>query len=417
MFIDDNRRGKIDQLAIVRVGLRVKPMEIFQLITLLIENEELLELAWSTLPESERGELFDTVAIKLLDRFEWNRSTDDLDRAITIEERVLTLTQDDHPNRGMRLHNLGAALHRRFEVTGSMEDLDHAIAIKGQAVESTSDGHPDRAAMLNSLGISLQSRFDRTGSTEDLDRTIVMKEQAVESTPQGHPARAGRLVNLGNALWRRFERTGSMEDLDHAIRKKKQAVESTPDGHPARAWAVPCRFAAAGLGVGRTREVEGGEDREPAELDLAEWKALGEQLPVVVVGGRGGRHRAWRRRWCAGPNDAECLQVEARGHDIDCDGRGERDRALEAAGHRRRHRHAAALAGCGQRECLFQVSRGCFCVRGSITGTSACSQPVSTTSVTPPTAVATSQSLPCWEIERMFRMKAWPQAALLQYRV
>src|SRR5438045_9447901 len=109
-------------------------MDIDPLLTALTENEELLKLAWSTLPESERRELFDAVATKLLDRFEGNRSMDDLDRAITMEEQLLAFTPDDDPNRGIYLENLGWAVQSRFERMGSMDDLGRAIWANEQAV-------------------------------------------------------------------------------------------------------------------------------------------------------------------------------------------------------------------------------------------------------------------------------------------
>ena len=110
-------------------------MEIDHLLTALMQNEELFESVQSTLPESQRGGLFDAVAMKLRDRFEQAGSTDDIDRAITMEEHAVASTPDDHPDRGIYFNNLGIALQSRFEWTGSMEDLNRAIKSKEQAVE------------------------------------------------------------------------------------------------------------------------------------------------------------------------------------------------------------------------------------------------------------------------------------------
>src|SRR5208282_900540 len=127
---------------------------------------ELLELTLPIFPESSRWDFLHQLGIRLLVRFQRTHRIDDLNWAITIEERALELIPNEDPNHAGILTNLGIALQSRFERTGSMEDLDRAIEKNEQAVESATVDHPNRAMYLNNLGKALQSRFERTESAE-----------------------------------------------------------------------------------------------------------------------------------------------------------------------------------------------------------------------------------------------------------
>ena len=199
----------------------------------IIINEQALESTSQS--QHIRMGVLNNLGLALQSRFDRTGSMEDLDRAIVANEQVVELTTDENPARVMYLNNLMSALQRRFVRTGSMDDLKRAIVTNEQAIESTPEGHPDRAMFLNNLGIALQRRFKRTGSMDDLDRAIMTNEQAVESTSGDHTAHTMYLNNLTHALLTRFERTGSIEDQDRAIVIIAQVVESTPDGHPDRA--------------------------------------------------------------------------------------------------------------------------------------------------------------------------------------
>jgi tetratricopeptide (TPR) repeat protein len=229
-------------------------MEVDRLLTLLMQNAELLEFSLSKLPESERWVLLNGIGVRFLERFLQTGSIDDVDRAIAIEERAIESASVDHSDRAMCLSNLGVALEMRFKRIGSLDNLDRAIVTNTQAVELTPVNHPNRAGRLNNLGNALQSRFERMGSMDDLDRAIMTKEQAIELTPVNHPNRAMYLNNLGTALRSRFVRTGSIDDLDRAVVTKEQAVKLTPVNHPNRATvlnnlgiALHSRFKRIGL--------------------------------------------------------------------------------------------------------------------------------------------------------------------------
>jgi tetratricopeptide (TPR) repeat protein len=175
-------------------------MEMDHLLTTFMQNTELLEFTLSRLPESEKWTFLDAVGRLLLRRYERTCSIDDINGAITMEEKTIELIPVDHPNRATYLNNFGIALRSRFERTGSIDNLDRAIMTNEQAIESTPVDHADRAAYLNNLEVALQMRFSRTGSMDDLDHAIVTIEQAIELTSVDNPDLVGRLNSLGNAL-------------------------------------------------------------------------------------------------------------------------------------------------------------------------------------------------------------------------
>ncbi|MDH6109196.1 tetratricopeptide (TPR) repeat protein [Kitasatospora sp. MAP12-15] len=154
--------------------------------------------------------------------------------AIILLTAVLPATAADHPARGWRVGNLGAAYLRRFQCLGLDGDLDRAIELGGLALDTAPPGHPERAGHLAELGRACLVRFERAGVMEDLDRAIELTEQALDA-PADHPHQAVRLANLGLAYRRRFERVGTAADLDRAIELTEQALDAAPPDHPERA--------------------------------------------------------------------------------------------------------------------------------------------------------------------------------------
>src|SRR5579871_6687221 len=107
-------------------------MENHLLLDALVQNEKLLSLVSSVLPDSLRAALYGFLAFELISRFDRTGSMDDLNRAITMNEQAVAWTPEDHPNRGAMLTNLGNVLQRRFDRTGSMDDLNRAITTNEQ---------------------------------------------------------------------------------------------------------------------------------------------------------------------------------------------------------------------------------------------------------------------------------------------
>ena len=117
----------------------------------------------------------------------------------------------------------------RYERLGEVVDLERSISVTEDAVQFTPEGHPDRLVRLNNLGDSLSSRYERFGDVVDLERSISLTEDAVQFTPDGHPNKPLRLNNLALSLLDRFQRSGdlSSSDLSRTILYSSRAARSS----------------------------------------------------------------------------------------------------------------------------------------------------------------------------------------------
>ncbi|KAF8444059.1 TPR-like protein [Boletus edulis BED1] len=170
------------------------------------------------------------VALSL--RFERLGELSDLEDAISTHRDANHLTPDGHPDRKNRLNNLGESFRARFERLGELSDLEDAISTLRDAVHLTPDGHPHKPRMLNNLGISFKARSERLGELSDLEDAISTHRDAIHLTPDRHPHKPGMLNNLGVSFITRFLRLGELSDLEDAISTLRDAVHLTPDGHP-----------------------------------------------------------------------------------------------------------------------------------------------------------------------------------------
>ncbi|QRV93661.1 CHAT domain protein [Ceratobasidium sp. AG-Ba] len=182
--------------------------------------------------DAVHGACLTRLGVSLNTRFDCLGTLGDLSESIQYGMEAVRMTPDGHPDKPGRLSNLGISWQSRFQRLGELADFDHAIGCHSRAVELTPDSHPNKPGRLSNLGISWQSRFERLGELADLDHAIGCQSRAVELTPDGHPDKPGGLNNLGISWQSRFERLGELADLDHAIGCKSRAVELTPDGHP-----------------------------------------------------------------------------------------------------------------------------------------------------------------------------------------
>ncbi|KAF8132583.1 CHAT domain-containing protein [Boletus edulis] len=171
-------------------------------------------------------------SVALLKRFERYGDLADLQRAITLLQRLVRSVSVWDDGYRIGLGNLGAALSLRFERLGELSDLEDAISTHRDAVHLTPDGHPDKPSHLNNLGLSFRGRFERLGELRDLEDAISTHRDAVHLTPDGHPHKPICLNNLGLSFRTRFSRLGELSDLEDAISTHRDAVHLTPDGHP-----------------------------------------------------------------------------------------------------------------------------------------------------------------------------------------
>jgi len=58
------------------------------------------------------------------------------------------------------LFDRGIELMEHYECTGNLPDISEAISIQQRAVQLTPNDHPDMPAILNNLGVAFQSRLN-----------------------------------------------------------------------------------------------------------------------------------------------------------------------------------------------------------------------------------------------------------------
>lgn len=177
------------------------------------------------LPE-DRAARLGHLGVTRLSRYEetWERA--DLDEAIRLHEEALALIRADHPDTGMHLNNLGAAVGERARLLGSDVELDAAIERSRAAVRRRA-ATPIRVKRLSNLGGALFNRFVRFGDLADLDEDIDHQREAVRLVRRG-PAWSGLLGNLAGALAERYDWQGSRGDLVEALALLRVALDAGP---------------------------------------------------------------------------------------------------------------------------------------------------------------------------------------------
>jgi tetratricopeptide (TPR) repeat protein len=159
---------------------------------------------------------------KLLTRYEYTGSHDDLAHAI----RVLETSAQNCQNPTAKPYRLSAfanALEARFNLTGSVEDINSAVSLKLELLKSTSD--PDYAGFLDSYGSTLHTRFCGQGSIVDLNEAVRVCGESLGRTliPIDRPR---YLNNYASVLHERFLYSGNIIDLNKAIDASREAVGS-----------------------------------------------------------------------------------------------------------------------------------------------------------------------------------------------
>lgn len=214
------------------------------------------ELEVSILSESDKGQYLGILALRLIERFERKGLTEDLNRAIAINEQAADCAPGDDPKRLIILSHLSNALRIRFERIGSMNDLNRGIGLMEEVVKCTAENHPARSGRLNNLAIALRRRFQRTGSMDDLNREITTIEQAIKCTSQSDPILVMIVSNLSNALLSRYETTASLDDLNRGIKIMEDVVECIPESHPVRFKFLHNLGSALGERSNRTGSID-----------------------------------------------------------------------------------------------------------------------------------------------------------------
>ncbi|KAF4630752.1 hypothetical protein G7Y89_g7384 [Cudoniella acicularis] len=203
------------------------------------------EEAFAIIPEEEPApeDLYSNYGLQLGDRFQRTGAMADLENAIASTREAIgpdwgnwgssPPAPDKNPNPyltwAFRQNNLGSLLAARFARTGAMSDLDEAILVIRKAITITPEDHPLRAYWLNNLGIRLGDRFWKTEAVTDLEEAIRITREGIKIGTEDHSYQALWLNNLGTLLGRRFSKTGNMPDLEESIRVLQEALDITPE--------------------------------------------------------------------------------------------------------------------------------------------------------------------------------------------
>ncbi|KIJ24341.1 hypothetical protein M422DRAFT_274912 [Sphaerobolus stellatus SS14] len=188
------------------------------------------------------GDIDRAIHIQEQDLSSWG-NLNDIDIAISLQEKAIMMTPDGHANKYKFLNNLGNSLQCHFEHHGNVVDINRAIMKKQEAVRLVPPTHPSKPGTLSSLGSSLQKEsvqldpdihFGHLGNLADLDQVILNHQKAINLTPNNHVYKPSRLHNLGCSYRLCFEHSHIETDIGSAIVIQQQAVSLTPDDHSAK---------------------------------------------------------------------------------------------------------------------------------------------------------------------------------------
>ncbi|KAJ3501599.1 hypothetical protein NMY22_g18870 [Coprinellus aureogranulatus] len=164
-------------------------------------------------------------------RFEHSRDPGDLSEAISLLQRGVDLTAQDHAELPNRISKLGAVLLFRSERTVDLSEMSRAILAQQKAVVLTPEGHPDLPKFLDRLGSSFAVRSQHAGDLSDVANAVLSHQRAVQLTPDDDPDLPAWLHNLGDTYLLRSRRDGNLSNVDKAISTLERAIHLTPCGH------------------------------------------------------------------------------------------------------------------------------------------------------------------------------------------
>ncbi|KAJ2914126.1 hypothetical protein MD484_g6279, partial [Candolleomyces efflorescens] len=167
-----------------------------------------------------------------------NMSPLDLDEAIALYQKAISLQPLAHEGRWLTLHSLGYALMDRYSSTGAIGDLEEAIDTRRESLKLQPPLHPERSNSLTVLAVSLKKRYRCNRVVADLEEAISLFREALELRPLPHPDRAASMDELSAALMDRCRCNSSMVDLEEVISLDREALNLRPLPHPRRSSSL-----------------------------------------------------------------------------------------------------------------------------------------------------------------------------------
>lgn len=176
----------------------------------------------------------------------------DIDRAIDLCERSLTLCPPEHGDHAEALHRLACCLEIRFMEDETNLDIDRAIELREEVLALGPRGRSPSDAMRELAG-SHRWRFCASGDPSDANRAIELGTQALKLFPSSHPDRTEVLKELAMSHSARAEREGKRADLDAGVKltEERLTLHSEDDSESRDAlcdlsWFLQRRFTLGG---------------------------------------------------------------------------------------------------------------------------------------------------------------------------
>lgn len=152
----------------------------------------------------------------------------DLQRATKHSQEAADATPTDHPDRAMRLNDLGLRYLRKYDRFQNSDDLEQAIRWIEEAAVAAPSSLPDRFNLTGKLDGLMQAGCRQHGVLQDIDQVIKWAKAAVEILPADHPEWAAWAGSLGGMFGNKYAHTKAQSDFNQAISWTEKAVAAIP---------------------------------------------------------------------------------------------------------------------------------------------------------------------------------------------
>ncbi|EQB46468.1 hypothetical protein CGLO_14483 [Colletotrichum gloeosporioides Cg-14] len=180
------------------------------------------------------------LASSLRRRFISTQQTNDINQAIGLWNKEISLIHGTNPERPRQLDCLAECYLDKGQALESIEDLNKAVQLTERALGRVSSSRPGDPDLWMSLANRLNQRFLVSRSTIDLDRAVGAAHAAVLLTPEEHLLRPVRHEVHGTMLLNQYHSNGSVEDLESAIWAFHAGLEVASEGHPVVPGLLGC---------------------------------------------------------------------------------------------------------------------------------------------------------------------------------
>ncbi|KAI1151405.1 CHAT domain-containing protein [Nemania diffusa] len=183
--------------------------------------EEMLEICRQSVEAAtnnnpRRAILLNNLANCLIDKILLTEDTTDLEKTIATSYQALSASNDNSVQ-AASLHTLAICHGLKFSETKATDELQKAIQLQQQAVALTPQHDVELPRRLNNLGILLGKKYLETRVVVDLEEAIRLCREAVETTPKGDPELNKRKRDLDFWIGKSATREINIDEQDGPI--------------------------------------------------------------------------------------------------------------------------------------------------------------------------------------------------------